>query len=169
MSYGERPYWTWSNQDVIKAIEKGYRLPAPMDCPEAIHQLMLDTWQKERSHRPTFASVVKTLDKLICCPETLRKIATSPVHNPYGTGSQVREASSYSSVDEWLDSIKMSRYGETFRCAGITTMDDVLKLSLQQLNDDLGVTLVGHQKKIMSSIQAMRAQLTVNLSEGFLV
>merc|ERR1719150_2833325 len=31
MSYGERPYWTWSNQDVIKAIEKGYRLPAPID------------------------------------------------------------------------------------------------------------------------------------------
>ena len=26
MSYGERPYWNWSNQDVIKAIEKGYRL-----------------------------------------------------------------------------------------------------------------------------------------------
>ena len=25
MSYGERPYWNWSNQDVIKAIEKGYR------------------------------------------------------------------------------------------------------------------------------------------------
>ena len=22
MSYGERPYWNWSNQDVIKAIEK---------------------------------------------------------------------------------------------------------------------------------------------------
>ena len=46
MSYGERQYWNWSNQDVIKAIEKGYRLPAPMDCPEAIHQLMLDCWQK---------------------------------------------------------------------------------------------------------------------------
>ncbi len=61
MSYGERPYWTWSNQDVIKAIEKGYRLPAPMDCPEAIHQLMLDSWQRERAHRPTFASIVKTL------------------------------------------------------------------------------------------------------------
>lgn len=30
ISYGERPYWNWSNQDVIKAIEKGYRLPAPM-------------------------------------------------------------------------------------------------------------------------------------------
>lgn len=22
MSYGERPYWNWSNQDVIKSIEK---------------------------------------------------------------------------------------------------------------------------------------------------
>lgn len=32
MSYGERPYWNWSNQDVIKSIEKGYRLPAPMVC-----------------------------------------------------------------------------------------------------------------------------------------
>ena len=52
-------------QDVIKAIEKNYRLPAPMDCPEAIHQLMLDCWQKERAHRPSFPSIVKTLDKLV--------------------------------------------------------------------------------------------------------
>lgn len=166
MSYGERPYWTWSNQDVIKAIEKGYRLPAPMDCPEAIHQLMLDTWQKERSHRPTFASVVKTLDKLICCPETLRKIATSPVHNPYSLDAP--DVTSFTSVAEWLASIKMSRYCESFEQAGILDMEQVVKLSLQQVND-LGVTLVGHQKKIMSSIQAMRAQLTVNMSEGFLV
>ena len=53
MSYGERPYWDWSNQEVIKAIEKAFRLPAPMDCPEAIHQLMLDTWQKV-----TFAIII---------------------------------------------------------------------------------------------------------------
>lgn len=75
MSYGERPYWNWSNQDVIKAIEKGFRLPPPMDCPESIHQLMLDCWQKERSHRPKFTAIVKTLDKLIRAPELLRKIA----------------------------------------------------------------------------------------------
>lgn len=75
MSYGERPYWNWSNQDVIKSIEKGYRLPAPMDCPEAIYQLMLDCWQKERTHRPTFANLTQTLDKLIRSPDTLRKIA----------------------------------------------------------------------------------------------
>lgn len=99
MSYGERPYWNWSNQDVIKSIEKGYRytshcalfiapldmqrvlrsnrLPAPMDCPEAIHNLMLDCWQKERAHRPSFTAIVATLDKLIRCPELLQRLAQS--------------------------------------------------------------------------------------------
>ena len=155
-----------SNQDVIKAIEKGYRLPAPMDCPEAIHQLMLDCWQKERAHRPTFSSIVKTLDKLICCPETLKKIANSPVHNPFA--ANVPDYSAFSSVDQWLASIKMSRYADNFRANGYDNMDHVAKMSLQQLVD-IGVTLVGHQKKIMGSIHAMRAQLSVNMSEGFLV
>lgn len=45
------------------------------DCPEPIYQLMLDCWQKERAHRPKFAAIVKTLDKLIRSPELLRKIA----------------------------------------------------------------------------------------------
>jgi hypothetical protein len=57
--------FVYNFQDVIKAIEKNYRLPAPMDCPEAIHQLMLDCWQKERAHRPSFPAIVKTLDKLV--------------------------------------------------------------------------------------------------------
>ena len=30
VSFGERPYWNWSNQDVIKAIKSCYRLPPPM-------------------------------------------------------------------------------------------------------------------------------------------
>ncbi|XP_044762766.1 ephrin type-B receptor 2 isoform X2 [Coccinella septempunctata] len=85
MSYGERPYWNWSNQDVIKSIEKGYRLPAPMDCPEAIYQLMLDCWQKERTHRPSFQAIVNNLDKLIRMPDTLRKMAQNRSHpyNPF--------------------------------------------------------------------------------------
>ena len=144
-----------------------FRLPAPMDCPEAIHQLMLDCWQKERAHRPTFSSIVKTLDKLICCPETLKKIANSPVHNPFA--ANVPDYSAFVSVEQWLASIKMSRYADNFRANGYDSMEaHVAKMSLQQLVD-IGVTLVGHQKKIMGSIHAMRAQLSVNMSEGFLV
>jgi len=166
MSYGERPYWNWSNQDVIKAIEKGYRLPAPMDCPEAIHQLMLDCWQKERAHRPSFASIVKTLDKLICCPETLRKIAASQACNPLAPDAP--DLTQFNSVDDWLLSLKMSRYSDNFAAAGIVSMDQVARLGLNQLVE-LGITLAGHQKKINNSIQAIRAQLSVNVSEGFLV
>ncbi|XP_026681461.1 ephrin type-A receptor 5 [Diaphorina citri] len=291
MSYGERPYWNWSNQDVIKSIEKGYRLPAPMDCPEAVYQLMLDAWQKERTHRPSFTSIVKTLDKLIRCPDTLRKIALNSckcevVQNLIGSGGEfgdvcrgklklppdsrsdidvaiktlkpgspdkarndfLSEASimgqfehpnviflqgvvtksnpvmiiteymengsldtflrandgkfqvlqlvgmlrgvasgmqylsdmrnplapdapdmtSFTSVSEWLSSIKMARYLDNFERGGISSMEAVVRLTVAELNA-LGITLVGHQKKIMNSIQAMRTQLSANLSEGFLV
>ena len=41
ISYGERPYWNWSNQDVIKAVEKGYRLPPPMVCMENVSDLIM--------------------------------------------------------------------------------------------------------------------------------
>ncbi|XP_039300621.1 ephrin type-B receptor 1-B isoform X3 [Nilaparvata lugens] len=166
MSYGERPYWNWSNQDVIKSIEKGYRLPAPMDCPEAIYQLMLDSWQKERTHRPSFASIVKTLDKLIRCPDTLRKIAQNRNANPLAPDAP--DMTQFVSVSDWLSSIKMARYLENFERAGITGMKDVVRLNVQELTN-LGITLVGHQKKIMNSVQAMRAQISANLSEGFLV
>ena len=29
MSYGEKPYWDMTNEDVSQVIEDGYRLPAP--------------------------------------------------------------------------------------------------------------------------------------------
>jgi len=166
MSYGERPCWDWTNQEVIKQIEKGFRLPAPMDCPEALHQLMLDCWQRERAHRPSFGNIVKTLDKLICCPETLRKIASNQSCNSFAPDAP--DLTQFNSVDEWLANIKMSRYSDNFAAAGIVNIDQVARLGLTQLVD-LGVTLVGHQRKIINSIQAIRTQLSVNLSEGFLV
>jgi Eph receptor B1 len=86
MSYGERPYWNWSNQDVIKSIEKGYRLPAPMDCPEALYQLMLDCWQKQRNHRPKFDSITQTLDNLARQPQLLLQTRNSPVTDMAGGG-----------------------------------------------------------------------------------
>lgn len=74
----------------------------------------------------------------------------------------------FGSVNEWLGSIKMARYLDNFEQAGIVGLKDVARLTVADLTA-LGITLVGHQKKIMNSIQAMRAQLSANLSEGFLV
>lgn len=62
-------FWVFQ---VIKAIEEGYRLPAPMDCPPGLHQLMLDCWQKDRADRPKFDQIVGILDKMIRNPNTLK-------------------------------------------------------------------------------------------------
>ncbi|XP_071841069.1 ephrin type-B receptor 1-B-like isoform X3 [Apostichopus japonicus] len=154
MSYGERPYWNWPNQDVIKAVEKGYRLPPPMDCPEAIHQLMLDCWQRERNHRPTFSTIVSTLDRLIRNPNALRCLAKNETLPMNG----LTDITEVHSVDEWLESLKMNRYKDSFTEAGYVRLEDIAMLSQSDL-PRLGVTLVGHQKKIMKGIHSIRAQL----------
>ncbi|KAM9026645.1 ephrin type-A receptor 5 isoform 12-T12 [Ara ararauna] len=159
MSYGERPYWEMTNQDVIKAVEEGYRLPSPMDCPAALYQLMLDCWQKDRNSRPKFDEIVSMLDKLIRNPSSLKTLvnASSRVsnllveHSPDGSGA-------YRSVGEWLEAIKMGRYTEIFMENGYSSMDAVAQVTLEDLRR-LGVTLVGHQKKIMNSLQEMKVQL----------
>lgn len=105
LAYGERPYWNMTNRDVsvgpwpgrgggawragwpraqpvppppqvISSVEEGYRLPAPMGCPRALHQLMLDCWHKDRAQRPRFSQIVSILDALIRNPESLRTTAT---------------------------------------------------------------------------------------------
>lgn len=62
---------------VISSVEEGYRLPAPMGCPRALHQLMLDCWHKDRAQRPRFSHIVSVLDALIRSPESLRATATT--------------------------------------------------------------------------------------------
>ncbi|CAL8312042.1 unnamed protein product [Gadus morhua 'NCC'] len=154
VSYGERPYWEMSNQDVIKAIEEGYRLPAPMDCPVVLHQLMLDCWEKGRSERPKFGQIVTTLDKLIRNPASLRELANSS-----GRQDPSTPEFSVSTVDEWLEAIKMGQYKDNFSSSGYVTLDSVLYISVSELAK-MGVGLAGHQKKILSSVQSLQTQGT---------
>ncbi|KAG7508998.1 ephrin type-A receptor 7 isoform X2 [Solea senegalensis] len=159
MSYGERPYWDMSNQDVIKAIEEGYRLPAPMDCPPGLHQLMLDCWQKDRAERPKFDQIVGILDKMIRNPNTLKTpvgTCTRPI-SPL-LDQNTPDFTAFRSVGEWLEAIKMERYRDNFTAAGYTSLESVARMSIEDVMS-LGITLVGHQKKIMSSIQTARAQM----------
>ncbi|XP_060931346.1 ephrin type-B receptor 2 isoform X4 [Limanda limanda] len=159
MSYGERPYWDMSNQDVINAIEQDYRLPPPMDCPSALHQLMLDCWQKDRNNRPKFSQIVSTLDKMIRNPNSLKAMTplSSSVHLPL-LDRNTPDFSSFSTVDEWLDAIKMGQYKENFVNEGFTSFDLVSQMTTEDIIR-VGVTLAGHQKKILNSIQSMRAQM----------
>uniref|UniRef100_A0A8C9ZL02 receptor protein-tyrosine kinase n=1 Tax=Sander lucioperca TaxID=283035 RepID=A0A8C9ZL02_SANLU len=161
VSYGERPYWDMNNQDVIKAIEEGYRLPAPMDCPVVLHQLMLDCWERERAERPTFSQILNMLDKLIRNPGTLRRTGGD---RPTATlleselGSEVcvsvlpEVCVPVSSVCEWLRSIGLERYGDTLAAAGYTSLDSLLALTHQEM-DRLGIITASHQDILIASVQ----------------
>ncbi|VDM95361.1 unnamed protein product [Thelazia callipaeda] len=51
-------------QDVVRHIEKGYRMESPEGCPSEISRLMNDVWMLEPSARPSFSTVLQRL-KLI--------------------------------------------------------------------------------------------------------
>ncbi|XP_040895386.1 ephrin type-B receptor 3-like isoform X2 [Toxotes jaculatrix] len=165
MSYGERPYWDMSNQDVINAVEQDYRLPPPMDCPTALHQLMLDCWVKERNLRPKFTQIVATLDKLIRNAASLKVVTNSTqstgVSQPL-LDRCVPDYTTFTTVGDWLDAIKMSRYRDNFVNAGFASFDLVAQMTAEDLLR-IGVTLAGHQKKILGSIQDMRLQMNQTL------
>uniref|UniRef100_A0A8C9WTU5 receptor protein-tyrosine kinase n=1 Tax=Scleropages formosus TaxID=113540 RepID=A0A8C9WTU5_SCLFO len=158
MAFGERPYWDMSNHEVMKAINEEFRLPAPMDCPSAVYQLMLQCWLQDRSKRPRFPDIVSLLDKLLRSPESLKTIADFDprvsIRLPSTSGS---DGSPFRSVSEWLESIKMSQYRENFTCAGITTMEQVLQMKNEDIRN-IGVRLPGHLKRIAYSILGMKDQ-----------
>ncbi|KAK7904925.1 hypothetical protein WMY93_017532 [Mugilogobius chulae] len=167
MSYGERPYWEMSNQDVILSIEEGYRLPAPLGCPVALHQLMLHCWQKERSHRPKFVDIVTFLDKLIRNPSSLLPLVEDIQSLPESPcPSEEMDYPMFISVGEWLDTIKMSQYKSNFMAAGYNTLDAVATMSIEDVRR-VGVELIGHQRRIISSAQTLHLQLLHEHDKGF--
>ncbi|XP_075413880.1 ephrin type-B receptor 6 [Tenrec ecaudatus] len=159
MSYGERPYWDMSDQEVLRAIEQEFRLPPPPGCPPGLHLLMLDTWQKDRAQRPHFDQLVAALDKMIRKPDTLQA----------GGGPQDRPSQalldpvaldflSLDSPQAWLSAIGLECYQDNFARQGLCSFRDVAQLSLEDL-PALGVTLAGHQKKLLHNVQLLQQHL----------
>ncbi|XP_072549447.1 ephrin type-A receptor 7-like [Salminus brasiliensis] len=162
MSFGERPYWDMGNQDVIKAIEDGFRLPAPLNCPPSLHQLMLDCWQKERTERPSFTQIHSALSKTIRSPDNIgsstlarRTLASSSISLAERT---LPSFPSFSSVGEWLEAVDMGRYKDNFTAAGYCYLESVARMTVQDVLS-LGITSLEHQKQMLSAIQTLRAQV----------
>lgn len=158
MAFGERPYWDMSNHEVMKAINEAFRLPAPMDCPSAVYQLMLQCWLQDRSKRPKFGDIVPLLDKLLRSPDSLKTIADFDprvsIRLPSTSGS---DGSPFRSVSEWLESIKMSQYSDNFSRAGVVAMEQVLQMKNEDIKN-IGVRLPGHLKRIAYSILGLKDQ-----------
>ncbi|TWW72675.1 Ephrin type-A receptor 4-A [Takifugu flavidus] len=146
---------------VIKAMEEGYRLPAPMDCPLVLHQLMLDCWERERAERPTFSQILNMLDKLIRNPGTLRRTGGDrPTGTILETGVGPEVCVSVVpqvcvpewSVCLWLQSVGLERYRDTLTAAGYTSLESLLTLTHHEM-DRLGILTASHQDIITASLQ----------------
>uniref|UniRef100_A0A8R1HMP4 receptor protein-tyrosine kinase n=1 Tax=Caenorhabditis japonica TaxID=281687 RepID=A0A8R1HMP4_CAEJA len=123
-SFGERPYWDWTNQKVISEVMIGYRLPPPMDCPMGVYRIAQWCWKMERHERPTFTQLLAMFHKLIVQPNLIehdpgelpRRVVSQGALNTYGAigvPTPPSTAPPMPSLDDFLRQIGLNHvYGQ---------------------------------------------------------
>ena len=61
---GSMPYVGMSNGETSQKVIEGYRLPQPPSCPDDIYKLMLSCWNAEPEKRPSFSSILVSLNEI---------------------------------------------------------------------------------------------------------
>ncbi|XP_029330568.1 tyrosine-protein kinase HCK isoform X2 [Mus caroli] len=59
-----------SNPEVIRALEHGYRMPRPDNCPEELYSIMIRCWKNRPEERPTFEYIQSVLDDFYTATES---------------------------------------------------------------------------------------------------
>ncbi|XP_045687059.1 tyrosine-protein kinase Blk isoform X4 [Phyllostomus hastatus] len=63
VTYGRVPYPGMSNPEVIRNLERGYRMPRPDSCPpELYHGVIAECWRSRPEERPTFEFLQSVLE-----------------------------------------------------------------------------------------------------------
>ncbi|XP_074541470.1 tyrosine-protein kinase FRK-like [Halichoeres trimaculatus] len=57
MTFGQMPYPSMTNMQVVNRVTSGYRMPCPPGCPKVIHDIMMDCWKQNEQDRPTFETL----------------------------------------------------------------------------------------------------------------
>jgi Eph receptor B1 len=170
LSYAERPYWNWSNQDVIKAVEKGYRLPTPTpECPQILYDLLLKCWNPDRLLRPRFADIAIILDNLINNKNSaaiLSRLATSrealPINPNNPTYIQL------TSTRQFFCQIKLEQYVDTFEKQYYLNLSQLFHLDINDLTTQFAINNPCHQKAIMDSLAYIRTHFTAYYNKNTL-
>ena len=56
-SFGQQPYYGYSNQEVIEMIRSRQLLPCPEDCPSRMYAFMVECWHEIPTRRPQFGEI----------------------------------------------------------------------------------------------------------------
>ena len=54
LTKGAMPYPGMNNHQVLEAVDQGYHMPPPDNCPDTLYNIMLSCWKREADKRPTF-------------------------------------------------------------------------------------------------------------------
>ncbi|EPY79823.1 ephrin type-A receptor 10-like protein [Camelus ferus] len=166
MAFGERPYWDMSGQDVIKAVEDGFRLPPPRNCPNPLHRLMLDCWQKDPGERPRFSQIHGILSKMVQDPEPPKCADTTCPRPPTPLADRAFSTfPSFGSVGAWLEALDLGRYKDSFAAAGYGSLEAVAAMTAQDLVS-LGISSAEHREDLLSGISALRARVLQMQGQG---
>lgn len=166
MAFGERPYWDMSGQDVIKAVEDGFRLPPPRNCPSQLHRLMLECWQKDPSERPRFSQIHSILSKMGQEPEPSKCASTTCLRPPTPLADRAFSTfPSFGSVGAWLEALDLCRYKDNFSAAGYGSLEAVAEMTAQDLGS-LGISSAEHREALLSGISALQTRVLQLQGQG---
>ncbi|XP_010008738.1 PREDICTED: tyrosine-protein kinase HCK-like, partial [Nestor notabilis] len=62
ITYGRMPYPGMTSVEVIRALERGYRMPRTENCPQELYDIMMRCWRSKPEDRPTFEYVRSVLE-----------------------------------------------------------------------------------------------------------
>ncbi|CAF1122630.1 unnamed protein product [Adineta steineri] len=167
VSFGERPYWNWSNQDVIKAVKKSFRLPPPMGCSDLLYKLMLACWNENHLQRPKFSEIVQQLTQFILVPSGLIPLAKQKlvfVNHP-----DEPNIAQLTSIIDWLHNLQLDRFIHLFTNNGYTNLSQICHFNSLDLNDILGNDFTfDEQTHLLDSLNHIRSQLVLTSSKSLL-
>lgn len=63
MTYGQTPYPTLNNQQVVHRLRTNYRMSCPASCPKRVYDIMMDCWKDTPADRPTFETLQWKLEE----------------------------------------------------------------------------------------------------------
>ncbi|XP_027723526.1 tyrosine-protein kinase HCK isoform X2 [Vombatus ursinus] len=70
VTYGRIPYPGMSNPEVIRSLDRGYRMPRTDNCPEELYSIMTRCWMNKPEDRPTFEYLQSVLEDFYTATES---------------------------------------------------------------------------------------------------